>query len=136
MADTLEIRLGGRIGGRTVTTRDLDFSDVRPLIDHIESAVMIEAGIDPVSSHGPRPKGQVRPLGQVRLALSRAFTPKRADAFGAVYEFAVGPEAAEAVSKITSGLAGQTSSHVVPDAAEKIRLGLNRAIGRGLSVQL
>jgi len=42
MADTLEIRLNGMIGGRPVTTRDIDFSEIKPLIDRLEKAALIE----------------------------------------------------------------------------------------------
>src|SRR5579871_5249982 len=119
MADTLEIRIGGEVGGRSITTRDLDYSEINPLIEHLESAAVIDAGIDP-SRPGGRPQ-QLRPLGKVRLALAHAYTPGNGKPFGAVYEFAVGPETADSVSKITAGLAGLTDRPLIPEAAQQVR---------------
>jgi hypothetical protein len=136
MADTLEIRLGGQVSGRAVTTRDLDYSEVHPLIDRIETAAIIEAGLDTLPRPGRRAKGQLRPLSPVRLALANVFTPDGTDTLGAVYQFAVGSETSEAVSKITAGLARVAGNQLAPQAAEEVQKGLNRTIWRGLSVQL
>lgn len=70
MADTLEIRLGGQVAGRPITTRDLDYSDVHPFIGHIELAALIEARL--VGQPRPKVKNRFRPLGPVRLALVAA----------------------------------------------------------------
>src|SRR4051794_25993550 len=119
MADTLEIRLGGKVSGRSITTRDLDYADVHPLIDHIESAIYIEAGIDTISHTGPQVAGKLFPLSPVRLALAEAFSHDGVGALGAVYRFAIGPEAIEAVSKITAGLAGSVQTPLAPEAARQ-----------------
>ena len=136
MADTLEIRLGGEVSGRFITTSDLDYAEISPLINNIESAALIEAGIDTMARLRGRPKSQMRPLGKVRLALSEAYTPQSGAALGAVYRFAVGPEMSDAVGKITAGLAGKVDNRLVPEAADKVREGLNRTIWSGLQVQL
>lgn len=137
MADTLEVRLGGRAAGRPITTGDLDFSEVRPLIDRLESAALIEAGIETMVHSGRRATNrEVRPLDPVRLALATVFTPADPREFGAVYRFLVGAEALGAVSKITAGLAGLSASPLVPRAAHAVREGLHRTIRKGLSVQL
>lgn len=136
MADNLEIRLGGVVGGRPVTTRDIDFSEIRPLIHNLESAALIEAGIDLTAKAERRTGGAARPLTPVRLALAHAFTPADEVKGGAVYQFAVGAQTAEAVARITAGLAGQHGVYLLPGTVEAVRKGLSRTINRGLSVQL
>jgi hypothetical protein len=137
MASNLEVRLGGEIGGTPVTTRSLDFSEIRPLFDCLENAVIIEAEIVVTTRDERRSRGPLKPLTPVRLALARAGPPASgSEVLGAVYEFAVGAEAADAVARITAGLAGQDGIHLDPNAAEAVRRGLMRTIYRGLSVQL
>ena len=46
MAETLEILLSGRIGGRPVTAGDIDYSEIDPLIECLEAATVIESGLD------------------------------------------------------------------------------------------
>lgn len=144
MAETLELRLGGRLDGRFVTARELDFAEVRPLIDTLISAAMIESGMEDTPRTGPSGKRGSRslsdqpdrPLKPVRLALTEAFTPEDTHEFGAVYRFAVGADTEAAISKITAGLAGIGNSRLVPDAAAKVREGISRVIQRGLSIQM
>jgi hypothetical protein len=136
MADNLEIRLGGIVGGRPVTTSDIDFSEIRPLIDKLESAALIEAGIDVTAKAERRTGGAPRPLTPVRLALAHAFTPVNELEAGAIYHFVVGAQTAEAVARITAGLAGRPGVYLLPGTVEAVRKALSRTINRGLSVQL
>lgn len=137
MPDSLELRLGGTINGRRVTTRDLDYTEIDPLIEKILGAALIEAGIERVPPTGRVKAGQLRSLSPVHLALENVYSPEGNQSdFGAIYRFVVGQDAQEAIAKITSGLAGVGNIKVVPEAAEKVRSGINRAILRGLTVQL
>src|SRR6185312_3252268 len=107
MPETLELRLGGTINGRRITTRELDYTELDPLIEQLLEAALIEAGIERVLNTGRLKAGQVRSLSQVHLALENAYSPVDPKApFGAIYRFVVGPDARDAISKITAGLAG------------------------------
>jgi hypothetical protein len=135
MAETLEIRLGGKVGDRPIAARDIDYSEIDPLIERLEKATAIESGLDemPVSKRG---KGRLHPLKTVRLALVAVESRLSKISAVVVYQFVVGAEIEKAVAKITAGLAGQRGNQLVPEAAHKVRHGLYRTIYRGLSVQL
>src|SRR5581483_2775318 len=98
--------------------------------------------LDLVAARAERLSRKTGSLATVRLALYAAFTATPATATdkdieaGAVYIFAVGPETAEAVSRITAGLAGTAGVRLTPGAAEAVRKTLLRTINRGLSVKL
>jgi hypothetical protein len=136
MADRLEIHLGGSPWGRPVTTRDIDFSELRPLIDSLEEAAIVESGIDTIARDERRARGPARSLPPVRFSLDAAFTPENGREAGAIYHFTVGSETVAAVGRITAGLAGSTGVFIEPEAAQAVRKGLLRTINRGLSVQL
>ncbi|HEV3440904.1 MAG TPA: hypothetical protein VG122_26355 [Gemmata sp.] len=137
MPETLEIRLGGQFSGRSITAQDLDFSEIDPLFEHLEKATILESGVDEYSvPRGRRTKNRIPQLKTVYLALITVLDFEQISSFGVAYRFKVGRDISQAVSKITAGLAGLANNQIIPEAAAQVRKGLNRTIGRGLSVQL
>ena len=111
MPETLEIRLGGHLDGRSIAPRDLDYSEVGPIISALEAAALVEAGLQPGARGGRLKKGHLRPLRQVNIALtgvrdSVEDLDTTTTKLSVVFEFFVGNDTAPAISKITHGLAG------------------------------
>lgn len=135
-SDRLDIGIGSETPGRQLPPERIAFSSLAPLVRQLEQAAVVEAGIDPTPP--PVIRGS-RPQPPTVLALTQVVRPAGESKTGeidAVYRFAVGREVADAVSRITAGLAGLPASELVPAAAGHVRDGLLNAIHRGWAVQL
>lgn len=131
VADTLEIRLGGVIGGRAVTPRSVDFRWLSPLVKSLSDAATIEADIDTVTL------SKFAQRNRLTLALSEVVAIRdQAHSSGASYHFAMGADTADAFGRITAGLASLADNPLVPSAAQKVEEGITKAIRQGLTVQL
>jgi len=124
MAKRLEIKLG--YVTRVAKPSSIDFKRLlSPLVRSVEEAIAIEAGLE------QRADGN----GEARIVLALTDVKESSES-EAIYDFAVGEEVEDAVAQITAALAGVPDRRVVPDAARRLREGLNKAVRRGISVQL
>ncbi len=135
-SERLDIGIGSESPERQLPPERIEFSSLSPLVRQLEQAAVVEAGIDP----NPTPvirgsRSQPPPV----FALTQVVRPTNGAQPGqidAVYQFTVSREVADAVGRITAGLAGLPNSKLVPAAAEHVRDGLLNAIRRGWAVQL
>lgn len=135
-SERLDIGIGSESPQRQLPPERIEFSSLAPLVRELEQAAVAEAGID--SNPAPVIRGSRTQPAPV-FALSQVVRPARGPQSGqidAVYQFTVGRDVADAVSRITAGLAGLPSSELVPAAAKHVSDGLLNAIRRGWAVQL
>ena len=121
MSNFLEIRIR-REGKAESRPEDVDFAaDLSPLVRSISEAAVIEAGVNPTRGKGSSPSLALESLTPVRglAAGDRIAAPS--------YRFLVNKDLEAAVSHLTAGLAGDPGVRLVPQAAERLLSGVNRA---------